>query len=437
MSAIVTDYQKAYQTVGQGESPEWLKGVREKGFSRFETTGFPTRKDEEWKYTSVKAIQDRSFQLAAKPSDPDLSRYHDFLSPDFTELVFVDGVYSESHSRVSDLPQGLTVTPLERAIAEDDAHVKSFLLENRVGPKNPFASLNTAFVRNGAFIQLADKTVCERIIHLAYIFTGETPDLMCFPRNVIQIGASSQAGILESHICREKNAAYFSNAVTEMAIGANARVDYCKIQADSMAAYHVSDTRITQASDSNLESCCLTTGGKLVRNNLAILIEGSGVHAGLDGLYTLRGDQHVDNHTEVDHRQPNSTSSQLYKGILRDKSRAVFNGKIFVRQAAQLTNAYQLNRNLLLSPDAEADTKPQLEIFADDVRCTHGATIGKLNEVELFYLQSRGITRENAVRMMSRGFGEEVLLQIKNESLREKLSRVFGEYFLDGESSKQ
>jgi Fe-S cluster assembly protein SufD len=436
MSAVATDYQKAYQANGQGGSPDWLNDIREEGFSRFETIGFPTRKDEEWKYTSVKAIQDRSFQLAAKPSELDLSRYHDFLSPDFTELVFIDGVFSESHSRVSDLPQGLTVKPLERAIAEEDAPVKSFLLDNKVGPKNPFASLNTAFVRNGAFIQLADKTVCERIIHLAYIFTGEIPDLMCFPRNVIQIGSSSQVGILESYICKEKNAAYFSNAVTEMAIGANARVDYCKIQADSMAAYHVSDTRITQASDSNLESCCLTTGGKLVRNNLAILIEGSGVHAGLDGLYTIRGDQHVDNHTEVDHQQPNSTSSQLYKGILRDKSRAVFNGKIFVRQAAQQTNAYQLNRNLLLSPDAEADTKPQLEIFADDVRCTHGATIGKLNEVELFYLQSRGIIRENAVTMMSRGFGEEVLLQIENEALRGKLSRVFGEYFLDGEGSK-
>ena len=437
MSAVATDYHKAYRSIGEDKSPDWLNDVRDEGFTRFEALGFPTRKHEEWKYTSVKTIQDRSFKLAAKTAeDVNLSDYDDLRSTDFVELVFVDGIYAPQASRIDTLAEGLTIKPLEQAIADEEPEAKRFLSENNISPDNPFAGLNTAFVRNGAFVQLADKVACDRIVHLIYVFTGTNPDLMCFPRNILHIGTSSQIGILETYVCRSEGAVYFNNTVTEMAIGANARVDYCKIQTDSMAAYHVSNTRITQAADSHLESCCLTTGGKLVRNNLSIVLDGSGIHAGLDGIYAIGGDQHVDNHTEVDHRQPNSTSSQLYKGILRDKSRAVFNGKIFVRQPAQLTNAYQLNRNLLLSPDAEADTKPQLEIFADDVRCTHGATIGKLNEVELFYLQSRGVPRETAIRMLSHGFAEEVLLQVENVPLREKLHMVLGEYFSEDESSK-
>ncbi len=426
-----TDFQQAFESRNNGGNPDWLRAVRQAGFERFTKLGFPTRKDEEWKYTSVKPIQQGRFSLVSEAAEVDPAAYQAVLSPDYLEIVFVNGVFSPRLSRLQNLPAGVKVQPLSQAAAEHPDEIQMVLSEIFEGHENAFTGLNTALMQDGTFVHVDDNAVCERVINLVYLFTDKHPDAMTFPRNVIKVGSAAKVSILQSFYCRDPKLAYFNNAMTDMAIGANAFVEYNCIQADSLAAYHVHNTRIHQAEGSRLESFCMTTGGQLVRNNLVILLDGPNVHATLDGLYAMRRTQHVDNHTAVDHRFPDCTSSQLYKGILDGRSRAVFNGKIFVRQIAQKTNAYQLNRNLLLSPDAEADTKPQLEIFADDVRCTHGATVGQVNEDELFYLQSRCIPRREAIDILSHGFAEDVLSHIPSETVQNKMRRLLNDYFLD------
>jgi len=223
--------------------------------------------------------------------------------------------------------------------------------------------------------------------------------------------------------------ACWTNAHTQIHVAQNSQVAYTQIQADSLAAYHIHNTQVHVARDSQVECFTLTTGGRVVRNNFNVALDGPGIDMTLNCLSTARGHQHVDHHTVVDHRAPHSMSSQLYKNILADKGRTVFNGKIFVRQAAQQTNAYQLNRNLLLSGKAEADTKPQLEIFADDVRCTHGATVGPINDAELFYLQSRGMTRDQAISVMSHGFAEDVLATVSDDEMRDSMRTLLVDFF--------
>jgi len=431
MPTVTTHFDQAFEQNNQQAAPDWLSGLRAEGFQRFSTEGFPTRKNEEWKYTSLKPIQNRRFRLLQEQEQVDLTAYGDVFGQGQLELVFVDGFFSPEHSKLSDLPAGLTLCPLHQAISQDNDGLKEMLTRNWPNAKDSFTGLNTAFLRDGVFLHLADNTPCQPLIHLVYIYTGQNPDMMVFPRNVIAIGRSSEISVLESHISRSYDAGYFSNNLTDIFIAENAQLDYYKAQVDSLAAFDISITRVHQAANSRLNSFCLTTGGALVRNNLSITLDGPGIESKLDGLYAIRGHQHVDNHTQVDHRQPNCTSSQLYKGILDGDARAVFNGKIFVRQAAQKTNAYQLNRNLLLSPSAEIDTKPQLEIYADDVKCTHGATIGQIDKNEIFYLQSRGLPRQLAINMLSHGFAQDVLNQIKNKTVHKKFSGLLADYFLD------
>ncbi|MCH9021757.1 MAG: Fe-S cluster assembly protein SufD [Planctomycetes bacterium] len=438
MKDTVTDFHKAFKqfnTLAGPRDPAWLTDLRTRGLSRFQSLGFPTRRDEDWKYTSLKPVQQRDFSLAAIPDSLDLSSCEDALEFAPRRLVFVNGLFSPEHSSYGDLPDGLTMTTLAQAMNEQNHSLREILSCEDEESENTFTGLNTAFLRDGAYIKLDDHTTCEQPIHLLYIFTGEQPDIMTFPRNVISIGTAASATILETFICTSSDLCYFNNTFTDVFLAENAHLAYVKAQLNSFQAFHIDNTRIRQATSSRLEAFSFNLGARIARNNLSINLDGPDIFTGLDGLYAVRENQHVDNHTLVNHNHPNCASSQLYKGILADHSRGVFNGKIFVKPAAQLTNAYQLNRNLMLSPNAEADTKPQLEIYADDVRCTHGATIGQLNEDELFYLRSRGITRLAAVSMLSHGFADDVLAKIKNQTIRDRLRLELETYFTEIEKN--
>ena len=258
------------------------------------------------------------------------------------------------------------------------------------------------------------------MIHIIHVASGDSKAFIA-PRNVIYAEQSSECTILESHIAFEDNSTYLATPLSDFYLEENSTIHYAKAQKESLKAYHVGNTRVWQERNTNFDSISIMVGAAITRNNLDIVIDGEGSNANLHGLYFLHGKQHADNHTSVDHRQPNCTSNQLYKGILEGSSRSVFNGKIFVNEIAQLTNSYQLNKNLLLGKDCRVDTKPQLEIFADDVKCTHGATIGQLEKDEVFYLQSRCISKQDATKILVRGFIEDLLVDVSSETLQDKI----------------
>jgi Fe-S cluster assembly protein SufD len=420
---MLTDYQKAFESL-QAVSPPWLRGLREEGFAHFERLGWPTRRHEEWKYTSTKELQAQCFQLSTPAAPVDTAALAGVRVEGAIELVFVDGLFRPELSLQKGEPAGVTI---EILAGRPDARQCEWLRPLQ-GNDSMFAGLNAALFQDSLLVDVAEKTICEPLIHIVHLFSQTAGQAMAFPRQTIRVGRFAQAAVLQTLISGGEGATLL-DAVTGVTVGENAQLAYGVIQAESHAAAQVQNTRVQLADDSRLESFTLTTGGKWVRNELAVTLQGANIHAVVNGLYTVQGQQHVDNHTVIEHCQPHSFSSQLYKGVLDEQGRAVFNGKIFVHDIAQQTNAYQLNRNLLLSPTAEADTKPQLEIFADDVRCTHGATVGPVNPDEIFYLETRGMPRERAVRILSQGFAREAVGRITEERLRPVLDSILSCHF--------
>ena len=399
-------------------------------YSRFEAVGFPTKKHEEWKYTDVAPIRETPFHLPVQAGTVSVDVFKYLVPDDALALVFVDGILSSELSCIQDAPTGVALHPLS-AMMQAESDLTRRALEVWPGEEEDcFTSLNAALAEEGVYLWVGQGTIVTPEIHLVHLFTDQAEGMMTFPRNTLEIGANSEVKIVQSFIGADPQARYFSNVLTHMRIGANARVQFTQIQNDNLQAYHLHNTHIVQARASQLEAFTLTTGGKITRNTLRLCQSGAGAHTGLNGLYTVRDQQLVDNHTAIDHECEHGSSQQLYKGILNDQGKTVFNGKIFVRPEAQQTNAYQLNRNLLLSPQAEANTKPQLEIYADDVKCSHGASVGPLDANELFYLLSRGLPRERAISMLSHGFVEDVLGTVKDEHLRDRLRQTLTGYFL-------
>ena len=403
------------------KSPAWLNELRRREWQRFVKIGVPSVKDEEWKYTNITPIIEQAYalpeQAGAKASIGALDGY---INDGDRNFVFVNGEFVPSLSSKS-TPSGITILPLTEAWQKKEADLCQLLDRQPDVLDTSFSSLNRAFTHQGIFIDIAKKTVSEKLIHIIHFTDSQARRSILTPRTLIRLGEASEATILETHISFGQEI-YLSSALTEIHMAANAVLHYCKAQAESQAAFHIGTTKVWQEAGSQLDGFSLMTGALITRNNLDIALNGQGCGASLNGLYSPSGQQHVDNHTSVDHRQPNCTSNQLYKGILNGDSRAVFNGKIFVRPIAQLTNSYQLNKNLLLGQNCRVDTKPQLEIYADDVKCTHGATIGQLNEDEIFYLQSRSIARKQAVSMLSHGFVDDIINTVKHDSVRAKLN---------------
>lgn len=409
------------------KSPDWIAQLREEGLVRFRTLGIPTVKDEEWKYTNLSALAGHRYALTAKSAlspaqrKDVLARY---CGKEDLNIVFVNGALDKELSDLEKIFAGVEILMLRDALLKDAASLKEIWVHYDPQKDPAFVALNKALTQEGIYIHVKDKIIANQLIHILHVTQADGGAIATFPHTVIRLGKSSEASVLETHIGLNDENIYLADPLTDVLLEENAMVHYSKAQKESLRAYHVGTTRVWQKRDSTFNGFSLVAGAAITRNDLDIVINGEGAAAFLNGLYSVYKDQHVDNHTSVDHRVPNATSNQLYKGVLNDAARAVFNGKIFVQPIAQQTNSYQLNKNLLLGKECRVDTKPQLEIFADDVKCTHGATIGQLNEDEIFYLQARGVPRKIATRLLTQGFVDDILNRLTRDSVREQVARL-------------
>ncbi len=427
-SLVIADYKEAEHSIAK-TAPEWIRNLRKDGLNRFQELGVPTLKDEEWKYTNLSPLTERQFHLRSEPVLREAKALKGYLDSNEINIVFINGKFSAEFSNFTKLPPGLKAVNLNSAATQNDADIQLLINQYNQQNRDAFTALNDALLHEGMFIKIEDKAIVKDLIHIVHVTSVTHNDMIHASRSLIVVGKSAQAEVLESHLSFDDSYSYFANALTDIFLAENATLRYCKAQAESLKSFHIGATRVWQKRNSNLESFSMVKGAWLTRNNLTVILEETGASTVLNGLYTVKKDQHVDNHTMVDHRPPNCTSNQLYKGILNDHSRAVFNGKIFVRKIAQQTNSYQLNKNLLLGTDCRVDTKPQLEIFADDVKCTHGATIGQLDEDEIFYLRSRSIPKELVVKILSRGFVDDILNRLSNDSIHHKLNKLLADSF--------
>ena len=407
-----------------GGDPPWVQSIRKAGVSHFAELGLPTTQDEEWRFTNIAPILKLPFKPIFEPSGqrPSIAKFT-IGGLKCARLVFVDGRYSAELS--SPLPEtgGVRTASLDSALATESGLIEQHLARHARCDDNPFVGLNTAFFQDGAFIRIPDGRIVEEPIHLLFISTGRETGATTHPRNLIIAGKNSQATVIENYVSTV-DTAYFTNAVTEIVLEENAVLEHCKLQAESLSAYHIATIQAYQGRGSNWLSHSISTGAKIARNNIRTVLDAEGIECVLNGLYLGVVDQLVDHHTVVDHAKPRCNSHEFYNGILDGKSKGVFNGKIFVRKDAQKTDAKQTSRNLLLSEEATVDTKPQLEIFADDVKCTHGATVGQLNEEEIFYLRSRGIGADRARRMLIHAFASDIINRIKLEPVRDELEKL-------------
>lgn len=413
---------------GSGKVP--FHQIRRSAIAKFADLGFPGRRDEEWKYTNLTPLLKHKFPVAARTTSLPADTVRQFVFKGLAEnlLVFVNGRYSRELSNYRVSENGVSVDSLENALKNQPERVAAYLAKYAPFEKESFVALNTAFAVDGAFIYVPDDVIVEQPVHLLYISEVSAGSHFASPRNLIVAGRNSQVKIVESYHGVGENP-YFNNVVTEAAVNENARVDHIRIQDENLSAYHVYSLETHQQQNSVYWMVNVDMGGALVRNNLTLTLDAENCEGHLLGFYMADGRQHIDNHTAIDHAKPNCFSNELYKGILSGKAKGVFNGKIFVRRDAQKTNAYQNNKALLLSEDATINSKPQLEIFADDVKCSHGATVGQLDSEALFYLRSRGIPQEQANSILQYAFASEVFGYITIDSVREHLEEIIEERF--------
>lgn len=426
------NYFSAYKLLAQAREvrdPAWLANLREKAGAAFESLNFPTTRDEEWKYTNVAPILKAPYRELFAPELNGLNRLtardvEPFMLAESRDsrLVFVNGAFSRELSSIAALSNGCVAGNLSEIPSEHANVTRDHLAAYADYRDATFTALNTASVGDGAFVYIPGGKAVDAPIHLLFISTAEEP-VASHPRVLIVAGAGAVATVIESYVSLGEGV-YFTNAVTEVVVKEDAVITHYRFQQESERAFHIATTQVHQERASNYASCAVSLGAEIARHDLSVALTGENIETTIDGLYVVTGQQHTDSHTSIDHQKPHSVSNQLYKGILDGRSRAVFSGKVFVREGALLTDARQLNKNLLLSSDAHVDTKPQLEIFADDVKCAHGATVGQLEDEELFYLSTRGIPLERARALLTYGFAEDVISRIKLKSAREHLDRV-------------
>jgi len=417
---LLADFNSAEGRMN-GESKSAVHQTRRIALQNFEKLGFPTVKHEEWKYSNVNNLvkQTFDFNVATSFGETEVAA---LAIPHLQGniLYFVNGIYRPDISTIVSPESELQLMNFGRAVKEKAELVEQYFSKYANYQNDAFTALNTAFAHDGVFIHVPDNQVVEQPIILRFITDSRTLNVASQPRNLILVGKNAQVKMAESYRTIGENAS-FTNTVTEIVVEERANVEYYKVQNESEKSYHIGTTQVSQQSNSHFYSATVTINGGFVRNNLNIVLNGQHCESFMYGLYFPNGKQHIDNHTLVDHAQPNSYSNELYKGILKDKATGVFNGKIFVRDGASKTNAYQSCRNVVLSDDASMNTKPQLEIYNDDVKCSHGTTTGKLNDEALFYMQSRGIPRQQAMTLLMYAFCEDVISQIKIEPIREYL----------------
>jgi Fe-S cluster assembly protein SufD len=403
-------------------SPAWVHDLRRAGLERFRSLGFPTLREEDWRFTRTRPIAELDFLPAAASQAVDEAALvtGTFDDAHCVRLVFVNGRPAPLLSRLSDLPRGVWVGSLSEALDTRGDRVRAFFGRHVDLKTQRFAALNTAFWHDGMYVEVADGVALERPIHVVHVTVAADAPTMTHPRLVVVTGRGAEAAIVESHVALGEGA-YFTNAVSEMVCGENASLRHWKVQRESARAFHVALQHATVAANARFSTMSVSMGGALVRNDVHTILDGEGIDARVDGLYLAGARQHVDNHTFIRHAQPHCHSFELYKGILDGHARGVFNGRIYVDPAAQKTDAKQENNCMLLSDEARINSNPQLEIFADDVKCTHGAAIGKTDDTAIFYLRSRGIPHADARDLMVYAFASEVLERIDEEPLKLRL----------------
>ena len=408
-----------------GTAPAWLSTLRQRSFDRFNELGYPTTKDEEWRFTNVAPIAKTPF---AAPIAGEANVSPDQLAPfvfDGTaaSLVFVNGLYCAELSSIGTLPKGVRVLPLSEALANEPSLVQAHLAQHADGKDQAFAALNAALMQDGAVVILPQGAVIEQPIHLVFAATYAAEPFAVHPRNLIVMGANSQATVVESFAGLD-GGTYLTNTVMEIVAGESAVLDHYKVVRESDAAFHMSALQISQDKSSNVTSHVISLGGELVRNDMHTTLDAEGCECTLNGLSMLSGERLVDNHLIVDHAKPRCRSWEYFKSVLDDKGRSIFSGRINVRADAQKTDAKQTNMSLLMSKDAQVESKPQLEIFADDVKCTHGATIGQIDEEAIFYLRSRGICETAARSLLVYAFARENVDKVRVAPLKATLDEL-------------
>jgi Fe-S cluster assembly protein SufD len=437
----IDSYAEAFEAVTRARAgePAWLRALRRDAFERFRAVGFPTTRQEDWRFTNIAPLAATPFRLSAeREPGREAARHldaHRFAEAGWTELVFVNGRYAARLSRrpapaEGGLPSrrsgreaGVRVASIGDLLRTDGEVLRAHLPATLGSGQRPFAELNAALAVDGAVVHVPANVVGEGAIHLLFYSEPGTAPTMSHPRVLIVVEDGAHARIVETY-AGAAGGRYFTNQVTGIVVGASASVAHYKLQREAASAFHVGAIHVRLGRDSRLSSQVVMAGGQIARSDIEVAMEGEGADCTLNGVYLGSGDRLVDNHTSIDHAVPHCTSHEVYKGILDGRARGVFNGKILVRPGAQKTDAKQTNKVLLLSDAAQIDTKPQLEIFADDVKCTHGATVGQLSEEALFYLRTRGLGADDARNLLIYAFASEVVSRIDLEPVRRALDRL-------------
>ena len=405
---------------------DWFSKQRQSAFDIFQESGFPNTRVEDWKYTDVKPIAKNTFSNITESNvASDNNEIDEILIKDLdcVNLVFINGAYSEKYSDIKNISSKIVIKSMADALINDESLLKKHLTKHINQELNSFTALNTAFIQDGAYINISANTNIDKPINITYISRDSNHPFATHPRNLIVMGENSNATVIENYVGSGK-VNYFTNSVTETVLLQGAVLKHYKIQQEGSSAFHIASLNTSQSKDSRFESHLVSIGGALVRNNINASLNEEGAEIIMNGLYMTEDVQHVDNHTRVDHLKPHTQSHQNYRGVLNGKSRGVFNGKVVVHPQAQKIEAYQNNANLLLSDDAEIDTKPELEIYADDVKCTHGATVGQLDDDMLFYLRSRAVDEKTARSLLTYAFADEVISEINIKEIQNKLERL-------------
>lgn len=412
-----------------GQAPAWLTFLRQAAIERFQEVGFPSTREEEWKYTNVAPLARVPFEPVEAGEAPALERARPLVESlgawDGCRLVFVNGHYVPPLSTLEALPAGVRVESLAHALSTAPEVIEAWLVEQGDSFHNGFVALNTAFAADGAFVYVPAGVDVPRAVHLVFVSLSAERLVVSYPRVLVVAERGSRVRFVETYLGPDDDV-YFTNAVTDVVLADGASVAYTKVQREGKSASHIGTLRVHPGRDSRFHVCTLSVGGFLVRNEIQARLDHTGTECDFHGLYVVNDRQHVDNHLVIDHAVPHCTSRQFYKGVLGGKSRGAFSGRVVVRPQAQKTEAQQTNRNLLLSDEAVIDARPQLQIYADDVKCTHGEAIGHLDDDALFYLKSRGIAEDEAQSILTFAFANEILARVPFPSVRADLEeRIF------------
>ncbi len=423
----LSSFARLKDEAGNGAHP-WLEKLRKSAIDRFATVGFPSTRSEEWLHTNVAPIARTPFRPAGGQADLARSAFsqYSFADQAAVELVFVNGHYRSELSTVRPLAKNVRVLSLPDALQSHGERIEQHLTRYADINNNPFVALNTGFLQHGAFVHIPRGAAPDRPIHLLFLSAPSSEPVVAHPRVLILADDTCEASIVETYAATEPGV-YFNNVVTEIVVGHGARVEHCKVQQESLAAFHVATTEVRVGRAAYFLSHSASLGSQLTRNDLNVVLGGAGGEAMLNGVTLITGNQHVDNHTVLDHKEPRCPSHELYKAVLDGKSSGVFKGKIRVRPGAQKTDSKQSSKTLLLSDDALMHSQPALEIYADDVKCTHGSTTGPVDDQQIFYLRSRGVSLEAARHLLTYAFLAEVTSRIRIRPVRDRLEAIMAD----------